>query len=87
MIRAMHDEPAVADIFLKFLLGRSMRTQANLVDQLFNSSEKRLVRILLLMAEFGRTGGTEDLYSISRCAVSRHSVREFGRPEPKIRTF
>lgn len=56
MIRVMHDEPAFADIFLKFLLARSMRTQADLVDQLFNSSEKRLARILLLMAEFGKPG-------------------------------
>jgi CRP-like cAMP-binding protein len=59
MIRVMHDEPAFANIFLKFLLARSMRTQADLVDQLFNSSEKRLARILLLMAEFGRPGGPE----------------------------
>ena len=61
MIRVMHDEPAFADIFLKFLLSRSMRTQADLVDQLFNSSEKRLARILLLMAEFGRPGEPETL--------------------------
>jgi len=59
MIRVMHDEPAFADIFLKFLLARSMRTQADLVDQLFNSSEKRLARILLLMAEFGKPGEPE----------------------------
>jgi CRP-like cAMP-binding protein len=57
MIRVMHDEPAFADLFLKFLLVRSMRVQADLVDQLFNSSEKRLARILLLMAEFGKPGG------------------------------
>ena len=60
MIRVMHDEPAFADLFLKFLLARSMRTQADLVDQLFNSSEKRLARILLLMAEFGKPGGAGD---------------------------
>jgi CRP/FNR family cyclic AMP-dependent transcriptional regulator len=59
MIRVMHDEPAFADIFVKFLLARSMRTQADLVDQLFNSSEKRLARILLLMAEFGKPGEPE----------------------------
>ena len=59
MIRVMHDEPAFADFFLKFLLARSMRTQADLVDQLFNSSEKRLARILLLMAEFGKPGEPE----------------------------
>jgi CRP/FNR family cyclic AMP-dependent transcriptional regulator len=56
MTRVMHDEPVFADLFLKFLLARSMRTQADLVDQLFNSSEKRLARILLLMAEFGKPG-------------------------------
>ena len=56
MARAMHDEPAFADFFLKFMLARSMRTQADLVDQLFNSSEKRLARILLIMAEFGKPG-------------------------------
>ena len=59
MIRVMHDEPAFADVFLKFLLERSMRTQADLVDQLFNSSEKRLARILLIMAEFGKPGEPE----------------------------
>jgi CRP-like cAMP-binding protein len=59
MIREMHDEPAFADLFLKFLLARSMRTQADLVDQLFNSCEKRLARILLLMAEFGKPGERE----------------------------
>jgi CRP-like cAMP-binding protein len=56
MARVMHDEPAFADFFLKFMLTRSMRTQADLVDQLFNSSEKRLARILLIMAEFGKPG-------------------------------
>ena len=48
--------PAFADFFMKFLLARSMKTQADLVDQLFNSSEKRLARVLLLMAEFGKPG-------------------------------
>jgi CRP-like cAMP-binding protein len=61
MARVMHDEPAFADLFLKFLLSRSMRTQADLVDQLFNSSEKRLARILLLMAEFGKPGERDTL--------------------------
>ena len=56
MIRVMHQEHEFSDMFLKFLLDRSMRTQADLVDQLFNSSEKRLARILLLMAEFGEPG-------------------------------
>jgi CRP-like cAMP-binding protein len=56
MAHVMHDEPSFADFFLKFMLARSMRTQADLVDQLFNSSEKRLARILVLMAEFGKPG-------------------------------
>jgi CRP/FNR family cyclic AMP-dependent transcriptional regulator len=61
MIQVMHEEHAFSDVFLKFLLARSMRTQADLVDQLFNSSEKRLARILLLMAEFGQPGEPETL--------------------------
>jgi len=61
MIRVMHEEHDFSDLFLKFLLARSMRIQADLIDQLFNSSEKRLARILLLMAEFGRPGEPEPL--------------------------
>jgi CRP/FNR family cyclic AMP-dependent transcriptional regulator len=61
MIRVTHEEHAFSDVFVKFLLARSMRTQADLVDQLFNSSEKRLARILLLMAEFGKPGEPEPL--------------------------
>ncbi|HEY0307002.1 MAG TPA: Crp/Fnr family transcriptional regulator [Acidobacteriaceae bacterium] len=61
MISVLHEERAFSDLFLKFLLARSMRTQADLVDQLFNSSEKRLARILLLMAEFGMPGEPEML--------------------------
>jgi CRP-like cAMP-binding protein len=59
MIRVMHVEHSFSDLFLKVLLERSMRIQADLVDQLFNSSEKRLARILLLMAEFGQPGEPE----------------------------
>jgi len=61
MIRVMHEEHAFSDTFMAFLLNRSMRIQADLVDQLFNSSEKRLARILLLMAEFGQPGEPETL--------------------------
>ena len=61
MVRVMHEEHAFSDLFLAFLLARSMRVQADLVDQLFNSSEKRLARILLLMAEFGKPGEPETL--------------------------
>jgi CRP-like cAMP-binding protein len=55
----MHEEHDFSDLFLKFLLARSMRIQADLVDQLFNSSEKRLARVLLLMADFGKPGDPE----------------------------
>jgi CRP/FNR family transcriptional regulator, cyclic AMP receptor protein len=61
MVRVLHEEHDFSDLFLKFLLVRSMRTQEDLVDQLFNSSEKRLARILLLMAEFGKPGEPETL--------------------------
>jgi CRP-like cAMP-binding protein len=61
MIRALREDHALSELFLKFLLARSMRTQADLVDQLFNSSEKRLARILLLMAEYGEAGAEETL--------------------------
>lgn len=61
MVRVMHEQQDFSDLFMKFLLARSMRMQADLVDQLFNSSEKRLARILLLMAEFGQPGEPETL--------------------------
>jgi CRP/FNR family cyclic AMP-dependent transcriptional regulator len=53
MIRVMHEEHTLSEMYLKFLLARSIRAQADLVDQLFNSSERRLARILLILAEFG----------------------------------
>src|ERR1039458_4073145 len=59
MARVMYEEHDFSDLFLKFLLARSMRIQADIVDQLFNSSEKRLARILLLMAGFGKPGEPE----------------------------
>ena len=59
MIRVLREEAEFSNLFLRFLLARSMRTQADLVDQLFNSSEKRLARILLLMAQFGQVGEME----------------------------
>ena len=61
MIQVMHQEHSLSEMYLRFLLDRSMRIQADLVDQLFNSSEKRLARILLLMAEFGKPGEPETL--------------------------
>jgi CRP/FNR family transcriptional regulator, cyclic AMP receptor protein len=59
MIRVMHEEHSLSEMYLKSLLERSMRTQADLVDQLFNSSERRLARILLILAEFGEPGKRE----------------------------
>ena len=61
MIQALHEDHTFSDFFLHFLLARGMKTQADLVDQLFNSSEKRLARTLLLMAEFGKPGEPETL--------------------------
>jgi CRP-like cAMP-binding protein len=59
MIRVLHEEPTFAELFLSYLLAHSIRIQEDLVDQLFNSSEKRLARILLLMAHFGKEGKPE----------------------------
>jgi CRP/FNR family cyclic AMP-dependent transcriptional regulator len=61
MVRVVHDEHDFSDFFLKFLLTKSARTEADLVDQLFNSSERRLARTLLLMADFGQPGEPETL--------------------------
>ncbi len=55
-MRVMHEEHDFSDLFVKFILLKSSRTQADLVDQLFNSSERRLARTLLLMADFGQPG-------------------------------
>ena len=52
MVRVLHKEPTFADLFMSHLLSRNMQTEEALVDQLFNSSEKRLARILLVLAHF-----------------------------------
>ena len=59
MIRVLHDESSFSELFLAYLLSRNIRIQEDLVDQLFNSSEKRLARALLLMAHFGKEGKSE----------------------------
>lgn len=59
MIRVLHEEPAFAELFMAYLLEHTIRIQEDLVDQLFNSSEKRLARVLLLMAHFGKEGKPE----------------------------
>lgn len=56
MMEVLHREHAFSDMFLKYLLTRNMRYEEDLIDQLFNSSEKRLARILLLLAHFGKEG-------------------------------
>ena len=59
MRRVLHNEPKFAELFMAYLLTHSIRVQEDLVDQLFNSSEKRLARVLLLMAQFGKEGKPE----------------------------
>ena len=59
MAEVLHREREFADLFVAYLLTRNLRYEADLVDQLFNSSEKRLARILLLLAQFGKEGQTE----------------------------
>jgi CRP/FNR family cyclic AMP-dependent transcriptional regulator len=59
IIRVLHEEPAFSEMFVSHLLARTIRVEANLVDQLFNSSEKRLARALLLLANFGKEGRPE----------------------------
>lgn len=59
MIRMLHREPALAEMFMSYLLSRNVRIEEDLVDQLFNSSEKRLARILLLLTRFGKAGQQE----------------------------
>ncbi len=59
MVHAMSLEPKLSALFVKYLLKRNIRYQDDLVDQLFNSSEKRLARVLLLMAQFGKEGAPE----------------------------
>lgn len=61
MIRVLHEEPTFAQLFMTHLLARNVRIQADLVDQLFNSAEKRLARVLLLLAHFGKEGKPEPL--------------------------
>jgi CRP/FNR family transcriptional regulator, cyclic AMP receptor protein len=59
VVKVLHDEPAFSALFISYLLRRIVRMEADLVDQLFNSSEKRLARLLLLLANFGKEGKPE----------------------------
>ena len=66
IVRLLHDEPAFADRFLTYMLHRNIRIESDLVDQLFNSSEKRLARTLLLLARYGHGSPTRTLPKISQ---------------------
>jgi CRP-like cAMP-binding protein len=71
-IRLLHDEPAFSELFIAHLLARSIRIEEDLVDQLFNSSEKRLARVLLLLAKFGKEGAPETAIA----AISQETLAE-----------
>ena len=72
MIDVLHEQPAFSELFMAYLLSRSIRIQEDLVDQLFNSSEKRLARILLLLAHFGKDNKPEAAIS----KVSQETLAE-----------
>jgi CRP-like cAMP-binding protein len=72
MIQVLHDEPAFSEMFVAHLLIRTMRVEEDLVDQLFNSSEKRLARALLLLANFGKEGKPEPIIA----KVSQETLAE-----------
>jgi CRP/FNR family transcriptional regulator, cyclic AMP receptor protein len=59
VVRVLKEEPAFSELFLRYMLSRNIRIEEDLVDQLFNSSEKRLARVLLLLANFGKEGKPE----------------------------
>ena len=61
MITALHDEPKFSELFMAYLLTRNSRIEEDLIDQLFNSSEKRLARLLLLLANFGKEGSLQPI--------------------------
>src|SRR5512132_4666441 len=72
MVRVLHEEPAFYEMFVSHLLARTVRVEADLVDQLFNSSEKRLARALLLLANFGKDGRPEPIIA----KVSQETLAE-----------
>jgi CRP-like cAMP-binding protein len=61
MVELMRSEPSFAQLFTAFLLSRNVQIEADLIDQLFNSSEKRLARVLLMLAHFGKDGQMEQV--------------------------
>ena len=84
IIRLIHTEPAFAEIFIGHLLGRTIRIEADLVDQLFNSSEKRLARLLLLLANFGKEGQPEPVIA----KISQETLAEMiGTTRARVSLF
>ncbi len=77
-IRVLHEEPAFAELFLTYVLSRNMRLEEDLVDQLFNSSEKRLARVLLLLANFGKEGKPEQVIPNARVSFFMNKFRKLG---------
>jgi CRP/FNR family cyclic AMP-dependent transcriptional regulator len=84
MIRALRDEPAFSQLFMAYLLTRNIQIEADLVDQLFNSSEKRLARILLLLAHFGKDGKMETVIPNMNQEILAARV---GTTRPRINYF
>jgi CRP-like cAMP-binding protein len=72
MLAALHDDPRFSEFFMSYLLTRNSRIEADLVDQLFNSSEKRLARLLLRLANFGKEGSLQPI----KVHVSQETLAE-----------
>ena len=84
MMRVLHAEPAFGELFTAYLLTRNSRVEADLVDQLFNSSEKRLARTLLLLANFGKDGGPQPIPT----KISQETLAEIiGSTRSRVNTF
>lgn len=84
MVRVLYDEPAFSEMFVSHLLARTVRVEADLVDQLFNSSEKRLARVLLLLANFGKEGAPQPILEKINQATLAEIV---GTTRPRISFF
>jgi CRP/FNR family cyclic AMP-dependent transcriptional regulator len=84
IVRVLHDEPKFSETFVSYLLARNARVEEDLVDQLFNSSEKRLARVLLLMANFGKEGKPEPVIA----KISQETLAEIvGTTRSRVSTF
>ena len=84
MLRVLHAEPTFAELFMTHLLTRNSRIEEDLVDQLFNSSEKRLARTLLLLANFGKEGGPQPITT----PISQETLAEIiGTTRPRVSHF